>query len=146
MPKAVLRSNAYAPRSSRPMGGMNVTPFIDVLLVLLVMVILAVPMPVHQTSVDLPGKPPITPLPIAAQNTVSIDNADHLFWNGTPVSREDLSLQVAAASGREDEPLLRFEPAALTSYDTAARTIVLIKEAGARKFAFIGNERHKTFN
>jgi biopolymer transport protein ExbD len=41
--------------------------------------------------------------------------------------------------------LLRFEPSDLASYDTSAKTIALIKDAGAEKFAFIGNERHGDF-
>lgn len=144
-------SAGYDPRARRkrqgsPMGGMNVTPFIDVLLVLLIMIIMAVPIKVDQTTIELPGKPPIeATLPILAENTVFISQADQLFWNGQAVTREQLSTQVTAASAREDEPLLRFEPDALASYETSARTIVLIKEAGAERFAFVGNARHKDF-
>jgi len=45
----------------------------------------------------------------------------------------------------ENQPTLRFEPAALASYDTSAKTITLIKEEGAEAFAFVGNSRHKDF-
>jgi biopolymer transport protein ExbD len=54
MPHIVSRKNLYAPRP-RPIAEMNVTPFIDVLLVLLIMVILASPQPMNVTPVDLPG-------------------------------------------------------------------------------------------
>ena len=142
-------SATYDPRARRkrmgkPMGGMNVTPFIDVLLVLLIMIIMSVPIKVDQTTIDLPGEPPIeATLPILTQNTVFINQADQLFWNGEWVTREQLSAQVTAASIREDQPLLRFEPDALASYETSAHTIVLIKEAGAERFAFVGNARHR---
>ena len=128
MPHAVTRPNLYAPRP-RPMGEMNVTPFIDVLLVLLIMLILAIPMPANVTPVDLPSQP-VAPLPVRDQNTITIDAADRLAWNGFTVTAEELRAQVAAASALEQQPLLRFEPDALASYDTAARTIALIREDG----------------
>ena len=145
MPHAVTRPNLYATRSNRPMGAMNVTPFIDVLLVLLIMLILAIPAPVHITPVDLPGKLKDPVLPVLADNTIAIDTADRLFWNGAPVLPETLRVQVAAASALEQPPLLRFAPDAQARYDTAARTIALMKEEGAGSIAFIGNEQHRKF-
>jgi len=144
MPHAVTRPNLYAPRA-RAIGEINVTPFIDVLLVLLIMLILAMPAPVHVTPVDLPGKPNTPILPVLAENTIRIDPADRLLWNGVQVSADTLRVQVAAASALEDQPLLRFAPDAQASYDTAARTIALIKEEGAEGFAFVGNEQHRNF-
>jgi biopolymer transport protein ExbD len=144
MPVTVTRPNHYASRP-RAAGEMNVTPFIDVLLVLLVMLILAMPVQVNITPVDLPGKPVIPVLPVLDQNTIAIDAADRLSWNGTPLSADALRAQVAAASASDQQPLLRFEPDALASYDTAARTIALIKEEGAESFAFISNDRHRDF-
>ncbi len=153
MPTRPSRFSAtYDPRARRrrppgpanPMGEMNVTPFIDVLLVLLIMIILAVPIKVHETSVDLPtGEICPTCVLSPVENTVFIDASDQLFWNGAAVTRGQLRAQVAAASALDEEPLLRFEPAALASYNESAHTITLIKESGAERFAFIGNERYR---
>jgi biopolymer transport protein ExbD len=145
MPYAVTRPNLYARRPA-PVAAMNVTPFIDVLLVLLIMMILAMPMPIHVTPVDLPGEPKLPVLPVLAENSVAIDATDRLFWNGAALSAEDLRVQVAAASAMEQPAMLRFEPDALASYDTASRTIALIKEEGATSFAFVGNERHRNLD
>lgn len=142
MPHIVNRPNLYARRL--PIAEMNVTPFIDVLLVLLIMLILAIPMPANVTPVDLPSQP-IALLPVRDQNTITIDAADRLAWNGFTVSAETLRAQVAAASALEQQPLLRFEPDALASYDTAARTIALIREEGAESFTFVGNDRYRNF-
>ena len=142
MPHIVNRPNLYARRL--PIAEMNVTPFIDVLLVLLIMLILAIPMPANITPVDLPSQP-VAPLPVRDQNTITIDAADRLAWNGFTVTAEELRAQVAAASALEQQPLLRFEPDALASYDTAARTIALIREEGAESFTFVGNDRYRNF-
>lgn len=143
MPKAITRPNAFFRKP--PMGEMNVTPFIDVLLVLLIMIMMSVPIATHNTSVVLPG-PCINCSSNPAENTVSIDPEDRLFWNGQPVSPERLSEQVRYATSLEDEPMLRFEPDAYASYDRSAKTIALIKDAGATRFAFVGNDKHRQFD
>ncbi|MBU7579479.1 MAG: biopolymer transporter ExbD [Porphyrobacter sp.] len=123
---------------------MNVTPFIDVLLVLLIMLILAIPMPVNVTPVDLPsGDPPL--LPIREKNTIAIGADDNLSWNGNTVTTAGLRAQVAAASAMDVPASLLFAPDALASYDKAARTIALMREEGADGFAFVGNEQHRNF-
>ncbi len=142
MPYVVPRKNLYAPRPL-PISAMNVTPFIDVLLVLLIMVILASPMPVNVTPVDLPGDPVTPTLPIEERNTIGVDAADRLSWNGTVLTEPALRAQVAAASKRERRSELLFEPDALASYDRSARTIALMHEEGAARFAFVGNEKYR---
>lgn len=144
MPMTVTRPNGYTSKRAA-MREMNVTPFIDVLLVLLIMLILAMPIQTHVTEVELPTVPPEVRLPIEAENTVFISASDQLFWNGAAVTSEELRTQVAAASALKQQPLLRFEPAALASYDMSARTITLIKEEGAKSFAFVGNAQYKDF-
>ncbi len=143
MPRTVTRPNMYAPKDTGAKGEMNVTPFIDVLLVLLVMLIMAVPIKVHQTTIDLPQRPIEPGLPILAENTVYIDQDDQLFWNGAVLNPEQLRAQVRAASAMEDQPLLRFEPAALASYNASAQTITLIKDSGAERFAFVGGYKYR---
>lgn len=145
-----LRRFTNTPRTHRqarpaPMGEMNVTPFIDVLLVLLIMIIMAVPIKVHETKVDLPTAP-CTACAMGENNVVAITAADQLLWNGTPVTPDQLRIQIERAVAASPEPTLRFEPDALASYDRAAKTIALIKEAGATKFAFVGNGRYKDFD
>lgn len=143
MPNQVERANPYNRRGGRsgPMGDMNVTPFIDVLLVLIIMLIMVVPVATHETEVDLPGAP--AGVANSDQNTVYINADDELFWNGERVDRSQLRANIKAASLLDEEPILRFEPAGLASYDQASRTIALIKDSGAERFAFVGNARHK---
>ncbi|WP_337661237.1 ExbD/TolR family protein [Erythrobacter sp. Alg231-14] len=146
MPRTVTRPNKYGPQHSGPQPGMNVTPFIDVLLVLLVMMILAIPIQTHQTTVDLPDGTQRSIHPVLAENTVFIDASDQIFWNGSSVTNDQLRAQITAASAMEEEPLLRFEPAGLASYNASAQAITLIKESGATRFAFVGNERYRALD
>ena len=143
MPHALRRPNLTAPRP-QPMSAMNVTPFIDVLLVLLIMLILAIPMAANVTPVDLPtdGQPDH---PVLATNVLTIDANDRVAWNGHVVTTSELRTQLAAASDLPVQPVLRFEPDAQASYDKAARTIALIREEGAGNFVFAGNEKYRDF-
>lgn len=141
MPHALARPQSPRPQ---PMSAMNVTPFIDVLLVLLIMLILAVPMATNITEVDLPtdGLPKH---PVLASNVLTIDAADRLAWNGHVITASELRAELAAASDLPVQPVLRFEPAAEASYDKAARTLALIREEGADSFIFSGNEKYRDF-
>ncbi|MHA6316036.1 ExbD/TolR family protein [Altererythrobacter sp. CAU 1778] len=142
-----MRLNAYAPPARfapAPMKDLNVTPFIDVLLVLLVMLILTIPIATHVTDIPLPnGKArPADP----QINTVSIDTAGTVSWNGTPVSEGELAASVAQAAALPSQPVLRFDPQDAAPYDTSARTIALIRQSGADKFAFARLHEHRDFS
>lgn len=127
----------------RPMSEMNITPLIDVMLVLLIMFIMVVPIATHSLLVPLPnGKGEFDTLPV---NTVQIDSADRLYWNGRRLDRQQLLNQLAEAAKMPEQPLVRFEPDSFASYDRSSTTIALIKDAGIERFAFVGNERHRNF-
>lgn len=143
MPHALKRPNLTAPRP-QPLSAMNVTPFIDVLLVLLIMLILAIPMAANVTPVDLPtdGQPKH---PVLETNVLTIDATDRTLWNGHVVTTAELRDLLAVASDLPVEPVLRFEPDAQASYDKSARTLALIREEGADSFIFSGNEKYRDF-
>ena len=139
MPYTYPRSTAYA----RPMSEMNITPLIDVLLVLLIMFIMVIPIATHSLLIPLPnGGGEFETRPV---NTVHIDAADRLYWNGNALDRQQLLNQLAEAASMAEQPLVRFEPDARASYDRSAKTITLIKDSGIERFAFIGNERYRNF-
>ena len=138
------RKNPYRRPPVSTAGEMNMTPFIDVLLVLLVMLMLSIPMKFHNLEVPLPSDRPVTQA-ILAQNTVSFDAGDRLYWNGSLLSRDDLGAQLARAAAMDNQPLVRFQPEANASYDRSAKTIAQIKDAGIEKFAFVGNHQYREF-
>ena len=139
MPYAARR-HAYA---TQPMSEMNITPLIDVMLVLLIMFIMVIPIATHSLDIPLPNGE--GEFDVLGTNVVHIDAQDRLYWNGQPLTRQQLLNQLATVKALPQESTLRFEPAPLASYDTSARTIALIKDSGVTRFAFVGNEKYRNF-
>ena len=131
------------PMAMRPMSEMNITPLIDVMLVLLIMFIIVIPIATHALAIPLPNGKGI--FRTEAINTVHIDARDRLYWNGQSLDRQQLLNQLAGAAALTDQPQIRFDPDPRASYDRSASTIALIKDSGIEKFAFIGNERYRAF-
>lgn len=129
------------PIQGQPMSEMNVTPFIDVLLVLLIMFIMVIPIATHALLIPLPNGEGLEE--ILPENVVHIDSADRLYWNGAQLNRQQMLNQLASTAALDKQPVVKIEPDALASYQASARTIALIKDSGIQNFAFIGNHKYR---
>ncbi len=128
-----------------PMMDMNMTPLIDVLLVLLIMFIITIPIQTHAVKVDLPiNDPNSPPPPIDPQkNKISIDAAGTVAWNGAPVDEVTLRQYLDQTAGMNPEPELHFQPDANSKYEVVDRTLAVIKRSNITKLGFIGNEQYR---
>ena len=79
-------------REAEPMMEMNMTPLIDVLLVLLIMFIITIPPQAHAVKLDLPQNDPnVIPPPIdPIKNKIVITQPGAILWNGTAVDQVQL--------------------------------------------------------
>lgn len=127
-----------------PMMDMNMTPLIDVLLVLLIMFIITIPVQTHAVKVDLPVNQANNPPPVDAQkNKIIIDANDNVTWNGTPVtSDEQLNQYLQATLQIQPEPELHFQPLPDARYEKVDKVLAIIKRSGISKLGFIGNEQY----
>jgi biopolymer transport protein ExbD len=130
-----------------PMMDMNMTPLIDVLLVLLIMFIITIPVAVNSVDIDLPTPTPITdPPPIdPIKNKVVLTAAEQILWNGNQLSEGELRTQLTESLKLVPEPELQFEPEPLASYELSARVLQSIKSSGVTKFGFVGNDKYRDF-
>ena len=130
-----------------PMIDMNMTPLIDVLLVLLIMFIITIPVAVNSVDIDLPqGNPPPTDIEIdPVKNKLVLTSTDQILWNGDPVNAGQLREILAETTTFAVEPELQFEPEAQASYDLSGRVLQVIKASGVTKFGFVGNEKYRVF-
>ena len=127
-----------------PMMDLNMTPLIDVLLVLIIMFIITIPVQTHAVKVDLPVnnpnqvKPPIDP----QKNKISIDAAGLVAWNGVPVNDATLAQYLDQSAQMNPEPELHFQPDAQARYEVVDKTLAIVKRSAITKLGFIGNEQY----
>ena len=131
-----------------PMMEMNMTPLIDVLLVLLIMFIITIPVATHAVNIDLPSPDPNNPPPDQidpVKNKIVLTQDGKILWNGDSLTQPELVRNLELTRDMQPEPELQFEPEPLASYDLSAKTLNIIKASGVTKFGFVGNEQYRTF-
>ena len=131
--------------SGEPMLDINVTPLIDVMLVLLIMLIITIPPQTHAVKLDLPVNqpnqppPPIQPL----KNTVGITAAGAITWNGTPITEEQLRQYLEVTQQMNPIPELHLQPDATARYELVDEVLAITKKAHVQKMGFVGNEYYQ---
>ncbi len=134
---------SHTPDGDTPVSSMNMTPLIDVLLVLLIMFVVTIPIATHSVEVELTGDGGFSPDPVI--NTVVISQDDAILWNGDAVSKAQLTSLLKASTLMVPEPALHFEPEAQASYQASAEVLREIKVSGVTNFGFVGNEKYRSF-
>jgi biopolymer transport protein ExbD len=128
--------------SGEPMIDMNVTPLIDVMLVLLIMFIITIPVQTHAVKLDLPvntdqnNPPPIDPI----KNVLSINAQDQVLWNGSPVTMAQLRSYLDTTQQMNPVPELHLQPDATARYEVVDEVLAVTKKAHVQKMGFVGNE------
>ena len=128
--------------SGEPMIDMNVTPLIDVMLVLLIMLIVTIPPQTHAVKLDLPvNQPNVTPPPVdPVKNVVSINAQDQVLWNGGPVTMQQLRSYLDVTQQMNPIPELHLQPDATARYEVVDEVLAVTKRAHVQKMGFVGNE------
>ena len=128
-------------QNSAPMADINVTPMVDVMLVLLVIFIITAPMFTHAIKLDLPTAQS-APAPEKPETiTLGIDAAGKLYWNDQQVSSDELDARLAAASGKQPQPELQLRADKSTRYQTIAEVMAAAQGAGMTKLGFVTDPR-----
>ena len=122
-----------------PMADINVTPLVDVMLVLLIIFMVTMPMASYQIQVDLPQpsknleQPKDPPKPIRLR----IDGNGQLFWDGSPLPTAALQPQLQIEATRDPQPTLELETNGETRYEVLADVLSTAKNAGMEKIGFV---------
>jgi biopolymer transport protein ExbD len=124
-------------------SGMNITPLIDVLLVLLVMLIITIPIQLHSMNMELPvglAPPPVTE-PLVVK--IDVDASSRIFWNGEPLAdRASLEQRLTQAAKQADQPEIHVQPERATAYDTVAAILTSAQRLGLQKIGVVGLEAY----
>ena len=123
--------------SDAPMSEINVTPLVDVMLVLLVILILTAPLMTSAIRLDLPqsegGEPGVAP-----QAVVLVVNAQgQWFMNEQPITENDLREQLAQAARRNPLTELELRADASVPYGRVVEAMGLAQKAGLSRIGFV---------
>ena len=119
----------------------NTTPLIDVMLVLLVMLIITIPIQLHSVNLEMPvGTPPVNNIkPEKIQ--IDIDEQSVVYWQGLPVSAQELELKMTTLAQAAVQPEVHVRPNKAASYAVFANVLSSTKRLGLNKIAVIGSEQ-----
>ncbi|MDH4053469.1 MAG: biopolymer transporter ExbD, partial [Rubrivivax sp.] len=124
-----------------PMMEMNMTPLIDVLLVLLVMFIITIPVMTHAVKLDMPRPTNAPKLSEPVVINLEIDFDGTVLWNGSPVTVDSLDSYFRREAASDPQPELHIRPNKRASYDVVARVLAAAQRNGLLKIGFVGNEQ-----
>lgn len=117
------------------MSEINVTPLVDVMLVLLVVFIVTAPLLTQSVGVNLPKTVAAAPPPADAINIVSIDVEGTVFLNKQKLSATELGDRLAALKQTTPEVTIQFEIDDRVNYGKAAEIMAIAQHAGITKIA-----------
>ncbi len=123
----------------QPMGEINTTPLVDVMLVLLVIFIITIPAMHQAVPIDLPqvSSQKVEDKPVVIQ--LALDADGRYFLDGAPAHRADLENHFAATAARNPELHLRADRG--TRYENVADILAVAQKAGINRIAFVTEPR-----
>lgn len=122
---------------SPPMAEINMTPLVDVMLVLLIVFMITIPVMQHAVKVDLPQassqrnevKPESINLSIAANGQI--------YWNQSPIDLNTLSIYAQTASKKNPQPEVQLKADKNVRYEAVAQVLSTAKRSGLTKIGFV---------
>ena len=126
--------------SGGPMAEINVTPLVDVMLVLLIIFMITTPLMNHKVKVKLPEvvvekkeeiKQPIPPI------TISVTEAGALFLNDEPTTKQAIESRLSVEAQKQPQPPVQIRGDKTTPYRMVSDVVKIAQQQGIAKVGFI---------
>src|SRR6202453_1421255 len=134
---------SFAGEEAEAMSDINVTPLVDVMLVLLIIFIITIRVIIQQVHVDLP-KATNLPTQTKPENiTIAVDKQGDICWNTQKFSgQDDLRARPRVRGRIEPQPEIHIRGDASVRYQFVGQVLVATQQIGIRKVAFITTPDH----
>ncbi|WAW10275.1 biopolymer transporter ExbD [Oxalobacter vibrioformis] len=119
------------------MSEINVTPLVDVMLVLLIIFILTVPVLTHTVTLELPqaqNQPNVIELSTV---TIAIAKDGTILWDGEALTEAALDARLEALAAQEDQPEIQIRGDTHAEYGSVVKAMAAAQRAGIKKLGFI---------
>jgi biopolymer transport protein ExbD len=131
---------AYSiPSTQHSVAQINITPLVDVMLVLLVIFMIAAPVASQPIRLDLPGISPPQPIKTGTPIVLRIDAAGQVYWNGdaTPLSTLRAMLQAEVARDAQARVTLQIDASDEADYGIVAKVLAAARNAEVERIGFL---------
>jgi biopolymer transport protein ExbD len=118
----------------------NMTPLIDVMLVLLIIFIITIPRQTHAVKIDNPKPNPIAPVTFPEVINLSIDFDGTLLWNQQPVDRATLQNYILHETTKTPQPEVHILVDKFARYEIVAQTLADLQYRGLKRLGFVNND------
>jgi biopolymer transport protein ExbD len=119
------------------MNEINMTPLVDVMLVLLIIFIITVPVMKHAVEIDLP-RASSRPQDARPQTVrLSVDAQGAYYWNESRIDDKDLPRMLKAEASKEPQPELHIRGDKEVRYERVAQAMSAAQQSGLRKIGFV---------
>ena len=119
------------------MNEINMTPLVDVMLVLLIIFIITVPVMKHAINVDLPRATQQVQAVKPETNRLSVDAKGLYYWNEKQVADDRLPALLQAEAAKNPQPDLHIRGDKEVRYERVAQAMAAAQRAGIKKIGFI---------
>ena len=121
----------------QPMSEINVTPLVDVMLVLVVIFIITAPLLASSIRLDLPRTDAAAPNEAPAFVTVVLDRSGGLFLDERPVQAAELAEQLAQAARRNPDTEVQLRADRSIPYGRVVEVMGAAQKAGLNRIGFV---------
>jgi biopolymer transport protein ExbD len=133
-----MAMGSFDPRCHQgPMAEINVIPLVDVMLVLLVIFIITAPLLTHSVKIDLPKASSTPNITQPAHIEFAIREKGVLYWNGEPVTRQEMAARFAEEAQKQPQPELHIRADRLAHYESVAQVMSAAAKAGLQRIGFV---------
>jgi biopolymer transport protein ExbD len=117
----------------------NMTPLIDVMLVLLIIFIITLPRQTHAVKIDNPSPHPVRPITPPEVIDLQIDFDGTLLWDKTAVDRATMQGYISAYALKSPQPEVHITVDKFASYEIVAQTLADLQHRGLKRIGFVNN-------
>ncbi|MCI4568007.1 biopolymer transporter ExbD [Lysobacter sp. CFH 32150] len=130
--------------SGGPMAEINVTPLVDVMLVLLIIFMITAPLMSHKVKVELPqatlDQLDRDKVIVVQPITIAVTEEGKLFWNDQPITHDQVESRLSVEAQKTPQPPLNVRGDKTTKYRVIADVVRMAQAQGMRKVGFVAEK------